>query len=97
MAGKPREESIVTQPLSPEDQAIAHLANATLNAFVILNKCLLNNGSLRVGQFSNALKETVNYPGAESNRLDYTHMRMLAEMLDRAEAEDRTRSDGELH
>jgi hypothetical protein len=70
-------------------EVIALLSNAVLNSLVILNKCLLNNGGLRPGQFSQALKDTLNPPDADWNRLDYTFFRQLAQMLDEAETRDR--------
>lgn len=39
-------------------EVIALLSNAVLNSLVILNKCLLDNGGLLSGQFSQALKDT---------------------------------------
>ena len=45
--------------------------NAVLQAFAILNNCLLNNGALKPGQFSTAIKSSFNDPGADWNRPDY--------------------------
>jgi hypothetical protein len=73
----------------PALKAVALYASATQNALVILTKCLLNNGALNVGQFSGALKETFNEPDADFQRLDYTFLQRLADMIDRAEAHDR--------
>jgi hypothetical protein len=70
-------------------ELIALLSNATLNSLVILHKCLLNNGALRPGQFSKALKDTFNSPDADWSRLDYAFFRQLAQMLDEAEVRDR--------
>jgi hypothetical protein len=62
-------------------------ANATQNAFVVLAKCLLNNGALKQGQFSSAIKSALN-PEADSQRPDYQYFQSLARMLDEAETRD---------
>jgi hypothetical protein len=62
--------------------AIALKNNAMLCAFVILAKCLTNNGALRPGQFSDALKSTFNHPDAKWDRLDYEMLHRLAALLD---------------
>ena len=64
--------------------------NATQQAFVILAKCLLNNGALKPGQFSQALKITFNEAEADWEKLDYTLLQLLADALDRAETQGRT-------
>lgn len=77
------------EPLTPEMKALALYASATQNALVIMAKCLMNNGALRPGQFSNALKATFNEPEADWKRLDYCFFQDLAKMLDEAETRDR--------
>jgi hypothetical protein len=73
----------------PELKALALYASATQNAFVILAKCLMNNGALKPGQFPKALKETFNEPDADWSRLDYHYFQQLAAMLEEAEIRDR--------
>ncbi len=70
-------------------KALAHHANATQVALVVMAKCLMNNGALRPGQFSNALKTTFNEPDADWARLDYQFLQELAKMMDEAETRDR--------
>jgi hypothetical protein len=45
----------------------------------------MNNGALKPGQFSGALKQTFNEPDADWERLDYCYFRTLANLLDEAE------------
>ena len=52
-------------------EAIAYSNNATHQALAVLTKCLVNNGALKPGQFSSALKDTFNEPDADWSRLDY--------------------------
>jgi hypothetical protein len=73
----------------PELKALALYASATQNAFLILAKCLMNNGALKPGQFPKALKETFNEPDADWSRLDYHYFQQLAAMLEEAEIRDR--------
>jgi len=48
-------------------------ASITQNAFVILTKCLMNNGALKPGQFSSAIKAKLNE--VENRRsLDYQYL-----------------------
>jgi membrane-bound lytic murein transglycosylase len=62
----------------------AAYASTTQNAFVILTKCLVNNGALQPGQVSSAIKAKLNE--AENRRaLDYQYFQQLAAMLDEAE------------
>jgi hypothetical protein len=68
--------------------------NAVLQAFAILNNCLLNNGALKPGQFSTAIKSTFNDPAADWNRPDYELLQHLANVLDRVEAENRRATSG---
>jgi hypothetical protein len=75
--------------LSPEMKALALTASATQNAFVILAKCLMNNGALKPGQLPKALIETFNEPDADWTRLDYHYLQQLATMLEQAETRDR--------
>ena len=76
--------------MDPQILAVASLyASATQNAFVILTKCLMNNGALKPGQFSSALKSTFNEAEAEYQRLDYQYFQHLAQILDDAETHDR--------
>lgn len=63
-------------------QTMALTSNATMQAFVLLVKCLLSNGALKPGQFSGLLKETYNHPDAEYERLDYKYFQRLANLLD---------------
>jgi hypothetical protein len=49
----------------------------------------MNNGALKPGQFSQALKDTFNASEADWNRLDYDYFQSLAKMLDEAEVRDR--------
>jgi hypothetical protein len=46
-------------------QAMSLLMNGTQQALVSLNKCLLNNGALKPGQLSGAIKETFNHAEAD--------------------------------
>jgi hypothetical protein len=75
--------------LTPEMKALALYSSATQNAFVILAKCLMNNGALKPGQFPKALKDSFNAPDADWSRLDYHFIQQLAKMLDEAEIRDR--------
>ena len=70
-------------------KVIGNVSNAFTQALVTLDKCLLNNGALKPGQFSEALKSTFNHPDADWERLDYTILRMLAKEIDDAEVRDR--------
>jgi hypothetical protein len=63
--------------------------NAMTQALASLNKCLLNNQSLKPGQFSGAIKQTFNETEADWSRLDYQFLMNLAKVLDEAEANDR--------
>jgi len=47
---------------------LAYIASASQQALVILAKCLMNNGALRPGQFSAALKDTFNHPETRWDR-----------------------------
>jgi hypothetical protein len=59
-------------------------ASITQNAFVILTKCLMNNGALKPGQFSSAIKAKLNE--VENRRsLDYQYLQQLTAMLDESE------------
>jgi hypothetical protein len=64
-------------------------ASATQTAFVILTKCLLNNGALQPGQFAQALKSTFNEAEADWQRLDYQYLQRLAKMIEDAESRGR--------
>ena len=55
-------------------------------ALVILSKCLMINGVLQPGQFSSAIKATLNEAEVDLQRPDYHYLQVLAEMLDGAEA-----------
>lgn len=68
---------------------VGGVTNAMVNAISILHKCLLNNGSIKQGEFAEALKGTFNYPDADWERLDYTVLRVLAKEIERAERYDR--------
>ena len=70
-------------------EALSLRMTATQQAFASLNKCLLNNGALRPGQFSGAVKETFNAAEADWGRLDYQYLQLLAKLLDDTEAKDR--------
>ena len=70
-------------------QAMSLLMNGTQHALVSLNKCLLNNGALKPGQLSGAIKETFNHAEADWSRLDYQFLQLLAKLLDETEASDR--------
>ena len=65
----------------------AAYAGATQNAFVVLVKCLMDNGALKPGQFSTAIKASLN--AVEAQRLDYQYFQGLARMLDEAETRDK--------
>jgi hypothetical protein len=73
-------------------EALALHANATKIAFAILTKCLLNNGALRPGQFSAALKSTFNEPEADFQRLDYVFLQRLTKVIEDAENDTRPTS-----
>jgi len=75
--------------MSDHWQALALVMNATQQALASLNKCLLNNGALRPGQFSGAIKETFNHADANWTRFDYQYLQLLAKLLDETEAKDR--------
>ena len=75
--------------MDPTLKALALYTSATQNALVILAKCLMNNGALKPGQFSAALKSTFNEGQADWQRLDYQYFRSLAALLDEAEKRDR--------
>jgi membrane-bound lytic murein transglycosylase len=67
--------------MDPQLLAVATLyAGATQNAFVVLAKCLVDNGALKPGQFSSAIKSTFNE--ADRRGLDYQFSQRLAQMLD---------------
>ncbi len=70
-------------------QFIGNLTNAVVHAFVILDKCLLNNGALKPGQFSSGLKDTFNHPEADWGLFDYSVLQMIAKELDAAEIRDK--------
>jgi hypothetical protein len=70
-------------------EVAALYASATTSAFVILAKCLLNNGALKPGQFPAALKSTFNEAEADWQRLDYQFLQQLATAIDEAEIRDR--------
>jgi hypothetical protein len=70
-------------------QAMSLLMNGTQQAMVSLHKCLLNNGGLKPGQLSGAIKETFNHAEADWARLDYQFLQLLAKQLDETEASDR--------
>jgi hypothetical protein len=74
-------------------ERIALQSSAIQNAFAILTKCLLNNGALKPGQFSAALKTTINDPDANWDRQDYVFFQLLANLLDEVEAQDRGKTD----
>ena len=74
--------------MDPQLLAVAALyAGATQNAFVVLTQCLANNGGLKPGQFSTAIKSTLNE--ADRRGLDYQYCLHLAQMLDEAETRDK--------
>jgi hypothetical protein len=75
--------------MEPAFEASALLANGSQMGIVILVKCLLNNGALKPGQFTDALKATFNEAEADFERLDYVYLRQLANEVDKAEAHDR--------
>jgi hypothetical protein len=75
--------------VEPALEVAALYANATQIAFVILAKCLLNNGALKPGQFASAIKATFNESEADWQRLDYQYLQRLAAQLDEAETRDR--------
>ncbi|MFZ0095292.1 MAG: hypothetical protein WB540_16590 [Pseudolabrys sp.] len=73
--------------MDPQLLAVAALyAGATQNAFVVLAKCLVDNGALKPGQFSSAIKSTFE---ADRRGLDYQFSQRLAQMLDEAETRDK--------
>jgi hypothetical protein len=73
----------------PRIESPRALCERTQNAFVVLAKCLMNNGALKPGQFPKALKDTFNEPDADWSRLDYHYFQQLAAMLEEAEIRDR--------
>jgi len=81
-AGAPR----INRPASEE---FFVLGAAFAQAFASLEKCLLNNGALKRGEFSQALKDTLNHSGADRDGADYEILQLLASQLDEAEAKDR--------
>ena len=58
-------------------------AGATQNALAILAKCLVDNGALKPGQFSAAIRATLSKAEADRNRLDYQYFQQLAQLLDK--------------
>jgi hypothetical protein len=75
--------------MNPELQLITYHANAIQNSFVILAKCLINNGALKPSQFPAALKATFNEPDADFDRPDYQFFLRLAKLLEDGESNDR--------
>ena len=55
-------------------------ANAPQNAFVVLVKCLMDNGALKLGQFSTAIKSLLSE--ANQQHFDYQFFQGLSRMLD---------------
>ena len=70
-------------------EALGLAMNAVTQALASLNKCLLNNQSLKPGQFSGAIKQSFNEAEADWSRLDYQFLMNLAKVLDETEANDR--------
>jgi hypothetical protein len=52
-------------------------------ALVTLSKCLTDNGALKPGQFSSAIKATLNEAEVDRERPDYHYLQVLADMLGR--------------
>ena len=52
-------------------EALSLVANGIIVSYVMLVKCLKNNGALAGGQLENALRKTITAPGAARDRLDY--------------------------
>ena len=69
-------------------EVIALYASATQNALAILTKCLMDNGALEPGQFSSAIKATLNEGEVDPQRPDYHYLQVLATMLDEVEVRD---------
>ena len=57
-------------------------AGATQHAFAILAQCLVDNGVLKPGQFSAAIRAVLSKAGADPNKLDYQYFEQLARLLD---------------
>jgi hypothetical protein len=53
---------------------LALMGNGLMMSYVILAKCLKNNGALHDGQLETALKQTIEADGADKDRLDYQVM-----------------------
>jgi hypothetical protein len=70
-------------------ETVSRIANGLSQALVSLNKCLLNNGALKPGQFAASLKGSFNHPDADWERLDYVILRQLAKELEESEIRDR--------
>ena len=65
-----------------DDKALAYTANGTLMAVVILVNCLKNQGALGPTQYEDALRATIDAPGADASRLDYSLLRNLLKALE---------------
>ncbi len=60
-------------------EALSLVANGMIVSYVMLANCLKNNEALAGGQLENALRKTIDAPGAARDRLDYQIMaRVLA-------------------
>ncbi len=68
----------------PSIKAIALTNNGISTALVLLVNCLKNTGALDDGRFENALRNTINAPGAATDRLDY---QVLSNILLRLEGQ----------
>jgi hypothetical protein len=68
--------------LSEQDTAVACTGMFAVTAIALLVECLKNNGALGPSKFEDALRSTINGPGAISNRLDYAFLDVLLRTLE---------------
>jgi hypothetical protein len=68
--------------LTPTEVLFAYHSSANMMAINLLAKCLVANGSLRTGQFEEALRSTISREGAQTDRADYQWFAALLKMLE---------------
>jgi len=78
-------------------QAISLTANFITQAMVMLVKNLTESGALPGGAMEAAIRETLEYPDAERQRLDYRFLELLLMALERKDEPPGPRFAGKLH
>lgn len=68
--------------MDPLQILVGYQQNAVHMALKQLVECLVNNGSLREGQFEQALRNTIEHEDAESGRPDYLILSDLLALLE---------------